>query len=347
MNSRGLDLQPTDIIKADIIGKIPDEHIRKVYTDKWEGMEVDLTRSGFNELFSYIRMIYAKDKAKRSLLEEFREHVFPQNSDPITFIDEVLEPFSAALSEIRTASYTATTGAESVNSYIRWLNRIDNSDWIPPALLFLKENKHKPARVTRFFKLLERLAAFMHVYRCNVNQRIETYGFLIAEIEDGIDPDDMEELYFDEEWSEEFKAALDGDIYRLTPRRRNYIILRLDSFISDGAATYDPKVLTVEHVLPQTIDEKGEWAKWWPDEEERKAWTHRIANLVPLNKKRNSAAQNYKFLEKCKIYFSGAKSVSSYALTSQVIGQKRWTPEVLKARQEHLIKVFMDGWELH
>ena len=39
MNSRGLDLQPTDIIKADIIGQLKSEEYRQEYNDKWEQMD--------------------------------------------------------------------------------------------------------------------------------------------------------------------------------------------------------------------------------------------------------------------------------------------------------------------
>ena len=56
MNSRGMSLLVTDIIKADVIGAVPDEK-KQLYTDKWEEMETELTRSGFNDLFSQIRMI--------------------------------------------------------------------------------------------------------------------------------------------------------------------------------------------------------------------------------------------------------------------------------------------------
>lgn len=128
-------------------------------------MEVELSRDGFRDLFTYLRMIYAKEKAKRSLLEEFREHVLPENPIPKPFIDDVLEPFSAALAVIRNASYTSTKGAEEVNFYITWLNRIDNSDWIPPAILFLKNNRNKPQILADFFKRLERLAAYIHICR--------------------------------------------------------------------------------------------------------------------------------------------------------------------------------------
>lgn len=346
MNSRGLDLQPTDIIKADTIGKLKNEADRQEYNEKWEEMEVNLTRTGFNDLFTYIRMIYAKDKAKRSLLEEFRAHVLPENPDPKIFIDDVLEPFAEALEAVRTASYAATSHAETVNGYIGWLSRIDNSDWIPPAILYLKEQKNKPKRVARFFEQLERLAAYMHVCRWNVNDRIEAYADLISDIESGADPDDMDTFVFTDEDHEAFRDALDGNIYELTARRRNYLILRLDSFISDGAATYDPKILTIEHVLPQTVSLESEWSEWWPDAAERKAWVHRLSNLVPLNKKKNSSAQNYDFERKCDIYFSGTKHVSSYALTSQVIAQEDWTPEIVEARQQQLLQVLCENWDI-
>jgi len=346
MNSRGLDLQPTDIIKADIIGKMKSEADRQDYNDKWEEMEVELTREGFRDLFTCLRMIYAKEKAKRSLLEEFREHVLPSNPDPKAFIDDVLEPFADALESIRNASYTATKKSEDVNFYITWLNRIDNSDWIPPAMLFLKKHRNEPELLADFFQRLERLAAYIHVCRVYVNERIEIYGNLINEIEADAPLDEMEWLDLVEDEKATFREMLDGNVYEFTPRRRNYLLLRLDSFIGDGAAAYDTKILTIEHVLPQTVKADSEWADWWPDADDRKAWVHRLANLVPLNKKKNSSAQNYDFGKKCDIYFPGTKNVSSYALTSQVMSEEEWTPEVLGKRQETLLGVLIEGWEL-
>ena len=38
MNSRGLDLLPTDIIKSTVIGSLPKEK-QQGYTEKWEGLE--------------------------------------------------------------------------------------------------------------------------------------------------------------------------------------------------------------------------------------------------------------------------------------------------------------------
>ncbi|WP_339935483.1 DUF262 domain-containing HNH endonuclease family protein [Vreelandella glaciei] len=346
MNSRGLDLQPTDIIKADVIGKLPTTSEQEIYNERWEDMEVDLGRSGFNDLFAYVRMIYAKEKAKRALLEEFRNHVLTQVSDTRTLIEEVLEPYAETLSILRESHYVAETDADKVNLSLRWLNRIDNSDWVPPAMVFLAEHKNEPAYVAWFFRKLERLAAYMHICAKNVNQRIERYALLVAALQQSHKYDNpVQVIELTEDEKTEMRRALQGDIYTLTARRRNYLMLRLDSFVSDGAATYDPTVLTIEHVLPQTVPSDSGWAEWWPEPEVRKQWVHRLANLVPLNKRRNSQAQNYDFGKKKEAYFRGRSNVSSYALTSQVLGEGQWTLKVVEKRQSDLIEVLADKWE--
>ena len=117
--------------------------------------------------------------------------------------------------------------------------------------------------------------------------------------------------------------------------------------MSDGAATYDPNLLTIEHVLPQSPPEESEWCQWWEDDEERRVWLHKIANLVPLTRKRNSAAQNYDFETKKRKYFKGKDEVSSFALTSQVLNEKEWTPDVVAERQTNLLDIFKKHWELN
>src|SRR5690606_10821286 len=140
--------------------------------------------------------------------------------------------------------------------------------------------------------------------------------------------------------------VLNSDIYYLTARRRNYLILRLDSFLSDGAASYDAKVLTIEHVLPQTVVADSEWEESWPTEEVRQQWGQKIANLVPLTRQLNSAASNLDFAKKKTAYFGGRKGVSSYVMTTQVLNTAEWTPEVVEKRQKSLLDVLEAGWKL-
>jgi hypothetical protein len=67
---------------------------------------------------------------------------------------------------------------------------------------------------------------------------------------------------------------------------------------------------------------------------------------VPLNQRRNSAAQNYDFDAKKKAYFVGRSGVSSYVLTTQVLNTKDWTPDVVQKRQTDLLTLLQEKWEL-
>ncbi len=347
MNSRGLDLQPTDIIKADVIGALSAETDREVYSKKWEDLEESIGREDFNNLFSHIRMIFSKEKAKRNLLEEFKGYVLSIITDPKVFVDQILDPYVDAYDIVKTSSYTATANAEKINNHLKWLNRIDNSDWVPAAIQFVIQNKSDSEYMLWFFEKLERLAAYMHICGLNINERIERYKLVLLALEQEHSlaaPVSTVELSNDEKI--QMLNVLQSDIYSLTARRRNHIILRLDSFLSDGAATYDSSILTIEHVLPQTVHEGSEWSNLWPDEDVRKAWTHKLANLVPLNKRRNSKAQNYDFDKKKTAYFAGTKAVSSYVLTTQVLNEPQWTPDVILKRQDALLNVFKENWGL-
>ena len=346
LNSRGLDLLPTDIIKSDVIGNIVAEK-QEDYTNTWEELEVKTGRAGFAELFNHIRMIYARAKAQRTLLEEFDEHVVKKSSSSEQLISEVIEPYAVAYLIAKKSEYVSTANAADVNALLKWLNRIDNSDWMPCAIQFLSTQKDSPEYVLWFFQQLERLAGYMHISAKNVNQRIARYAVVLEELMGAHSLDSpVKTVELTESEKREMLDVLNSDIYYLTARRRNYLILRLDSFLSDGAASYDAKVLTIEHVLPQTVVANSEWEESWPTEEVRQQWVHKIANLVPLTQQRNSAASNLDFAKKKTAYFGGRKGVSSYVMTTQVLNTAEWTPEVVEKRQNDLVEVLEAGWNL-
>ncbi|MBQ2175192.1 MAG: DUF262 domain-containing protein [Alphaproteobacteria bacterium] len=348
MNSRGLDLLPVDIIKAQIIGKLEPQE-QRIYTDKWEDMELEVTRSGFNELFGDIRMIYSRVKPQKTLIEEFDQYVMPNIKNGKDFIDHILEPYAEVYQIIKGCSYKSTGDNDKINNTLKWLNRVDNSDWIPISIKFLAENKNDADYVSWFFKKLERLVSFLLVTSKDVNYRIKRYHKLFQEIDDSPGhcvETPLTSLELTDNEKEEFFSYLSGDIYKMTSKRRNYIILRLNSFVSDEAFELNPKILTIEHVLPQTVDSSSQWNIWWPEESDRINWVHKIANLVPLTRRANSAAQNYDFENKKTKYFKSPSGTSSFPLTTQVLNYTEWKKKDLISRQKDLLSKFAIKWEL-
>jgi len=165
LNSRGLNLTHSDILKAELIGTIhPSE--QEMYTRKWEATEDAVGREGFQELFAHIRMIYRKAKLKETLLEEYKKYVVPAGTNAADFIDNVMQPYADAYEVIKTGTYQSLTSA--VNQLLGWLNQIDNFDWMPPAIVFMSRNMNDALAVEKFLKDLERLAAGQMVLRANI-----------------------------------------------------------------------------------------------------------------------------------------------------------------------------------
>ena len=349
MNSRGLDLMPTDIIKADIISQIP-ENERETYTNKWEYLEDQTTRLGFNDVFTHTRMIFAKSKAKQNILADFKEAVLAKYS-PKEFIDNILEPYSNAYTIIVNKKYESTTKSEIINQYLFWLSRIDNADWMPSAIKFFAE-QNDADYILWFIQKLERLSSYLFITSKDVNHRIERYKKILEEMEEKPDhsiEDPLVSIELKNEEKKEFINALDGDIYLLTGKRRNYVILRLNEFVGDGATKFDfnPNTLTIEHVLPQTVSPGSQWESLWPTDAQRKIWLNRISNLVPLTRRKNSAAQNYDFKTKKEKYFKGANGTTTYPLTTQILCEEEWTPIIVEKRQSELLAKFTECWDLN
>ncbi len=345
LNSRGLDLSATDILKAEIIGAIP-EGKRTEYTRKWEDAEEDLGREEFSELFSHIRMIYRRAKPKGTLLREFKEHV-SDAQNPVRFIDNVLLPISEAYEEVSDAAYSSTERAEAVNESLRWLNRLEFKDWMPPALAFAVRFRNEPQLMERFFAGLERLAYSMLLRRSGINERIDRFSSLTQSIVGSGDPlGEKSPLQLSP--SEKFSTyeALSGPLYEtLAARARTAILLRLDALLSGGGATYEYATVSVEHVLPQNPVSPSKWIDWFSEARDRAYWTHRIANLVLLTRKKNSSASNLDFDRKKDAYFAKG-GVSPFAITTQVVQCQEWTSAVLEARQKELMAILEKHWGL-
>lgn len=344
LNSRGLDLLPSDIIKSKTIGSL-DDSIQDKYTEIWEEQERLVGRDGFNEVFAHTRTIFLKEKQKKNLLEEFSVNIL-EKINPKDLIDKYIVPYSNAYNELKNEIYVSSKNAESINNLLYWLNKTRNYDWMPVAIKFLAEHENDSDAILWFIIRLERLASYLFVTAKGLNQRLNRYKEVLEEMELEVDNyQNIKSLDLKELEKEEFIKTLDGDIYTLLSYRRNYVLQRLNSFVSDGAVKFNGKIFTIEHVLPQNPRKDSQWLTVW-SETDRKIWVNKIANLVALTRQHNSQAQNYDFEEKKQKYFQSSNGVTSYPITTQVNNIKRWDPETVEKRQEKLMKVFIDKWGL-
>lgn len=346
MNARGLPLSPQDIFKSQVVGAIAD-HEEQQHAEVWENLEEELGRKEFGDLFLYIRAIKSRTRAVKGLLQEFPDQVLnaylPGNGKG--FIREVLEPYAKADIRMLAQDFHGDDPRwEELNNWLKRLDQLDNDDWRPPALWALKEHGEDVEFLVQFMAKLERLAASMLLRRVYATPRQQRYMELLKQLVegDGLQADAFE---LTDAERRETLDRIDGELY-LATRVRKYVLLRLDSVLAqDPGASYDHRIITVEHVLPQTPPQESQWTRDF-SEEDAEQWTHRLGNLLLLNRRSNSRAQNYDFAVKKDKYFTSDQGVAVFALTTQVLKEPVWTPEVIADRQKYLVGTLAREWDL-
>ncbi len=201
-------------------------------------------------------------------------------------------------------------------------------------------------QVKDIFSDLERLSAGLMILRDTVHHRIKRYGEILKYIEQDRDLlHNSSPLQLTEEEKETIITYLDYNNFYYEDKLNKYVLLRLNTSISEGNPNYDSyKKITIEHVLPQNPKSNSQWMKWFPTEQEREKYVHCLGNLVLLSRRKNSSAKNYDFNEKKEKYFN--TPITNFSLTIQVINQQEWTPEVITNRQLELINKLKEIWKL-
>lgn len=352
LNSRGLNLSYSDILKAEIISAIPQDK-QHIYADKWENIEASLGSEIFEDVFYYLRTISARARLHKGMIEEFHEHVYPRPSQPLlaeAFIDKTLEPYARALNHIVKANYQGLPDhkslAKEINKMFKWLNNIDHSRWTPPVLFYFVQNWQKLHLVLHFLNDLERLVISFEICRVPPSKRIDRYCELLNAIYENKDLFSNDSpLQLTAKESRETSRKLDGNIY-IQHHICKYILLRLDDYTADGSATYELEKITTEHVLPQNPSPGSRWVGVFPTRDIRDRYVHRLGNLVLLSRGKNIAAENFDFeLKKQKYFFMNGQS-TSFVLTNQLRDYNDWTPEVIEQRQAEIMNKLKRLWRL-
>lgn len=335
LNDRGMQLSHADILKSEILEKIKKDE-QELYTGKWEDAEEFLGIDNFKELFSHIRAIFAKKKAEKSILTEIRTYAKP-TENPKSFIKDVIEPYAEIYSNILNQNYASTTYAEKINNKLKWLSRIENTDWIPSVLVYFSKYKSNSELLYRFINQLDILTIGMEILGYGINGRVERFSRIVERIEDGSDIfTPGSDIYFTADEKTTIKNnLLSNHLYG--KRYLKVLLMKIDENLSSGSAEYDHEVISIEHVLPQNPDVNSSWVRLF-NEEERKELTNSIGNLLLLTRKKNSSARNYDFeLKKSKYFF--VNGVSPFPLTTTVMNFTEWTPDVIRMRTKEMSEI--------
>jgi uncharacterized protein with ParB-like and HNH nuclease domain len=314
MNSRGVKLRNSDILKAENLGKIKDNVNRLEWAKKWEETE-SYFGEDFDAFLSHLRTILVKQKASASLLKEFEDNiynpkVFDRNTktytkstpllkkgeDTFKLIDRYKKHYEQLFD---TDNYDLTNSFELYN-YLHLMQKGFEADfWIAPLLRYY--DKFKTDNLIEFVKALDNKFANDWLVGFTPTSRIENVNLIIQEIDNTLLSKDIISNPSLTLNNGDLEEVLQSNIYGR--RAARYVLLKLDLLYHGHTSKFEmPDTISIEHILPQSPQDGSQWKSDFSDIE-RTEWTNKLGNLVLISRRKNSSQGNKDYAIKKEKYF--------------------------------------------
>jgi uncharacterized protein with ParB-like and HNH nuclease domain len=337
LNSRGLQLQVSDILRAQNLRVIEDEKQRKEYAKLWEKYEnsIDSPYKSFDEFLwalVFVKMKYRSDD-NLSLTKAFEfmyeRKLITRGSQTFDFVGRYIKHFEAVTSNnflteetgcffsnlnyILTSTFGSTYIAplmhyrECFGEYriVEYLIKLDNlfsASW-------LVGHRGLQSRIFIILRKMDELRKDILDEKEAADQFLDSevlkYDYHDDKASTAIDINKLFELFDNEKW---------GSFSGTKINKTRYLLLKLDLLYSNFHTQlyFNKTISSVEHLMPQKITGTG----WEISEEDHKHWLHRLGNVILIDRKKNASLSNLTYNKKKEKYQS---SIENRANTNFVL----------------------------
>jgi len=368
LNSRGMQLQVSDILRAQNLRSIDDEKLRRSYAEKWEQFQntIDAPFSAFDDFLwalVFIKMKY-RSEANKSLQKAF-DYMFASKmleKGPATFdfvgkysghydklasgsvqvpaeAGRVLHNLHILLSKLYGNTYMAplmhyreTFGDHRITEFMIKLDNLLSAAWLVG----------KRSGQTRNFIMLRRMEEILGTTFNAGGDRMQAadeflnsdclrYDYRDEQANTFMDIQELYDLFNEEKW---------GGYAGTRINKTRYIFLKLDLILSNTNTQiqFDRGNSSLEHLMPQKLNQH-----WTASPDEHKEWVHRLGNIVLIDGKKNSSLSNRSYTDKKEIYLKGIENRPN---TNHVLmHQGNWTIDGIKANHERILALLRTYYE--
>lgn len=370
LNSRGLQLQVSDILRAQNLRVIENPELRKLYANKWSDFEnvISAPYRGFDDFLwalVFIKMKYRSDDNKsltKAFEFMFKRNMLTKGTDTLDYVGKYIKHYEAITNG-------SITNRESLNLFGNLnfiLSSVYGSQYLTPLMHYREcfgESKivefmikidnlysigwllGRRQSLTRTFIILRKIDFYHELYKKKELSIDET-------IEDFLNDSCLRYDFYDEEISSEkpvnlgeFETMLDeekwGGFSGTKINKTRYLLLKMDLLMGNAATVlqYNKDSSSVEHLMPQKIEN----TEWQIDIAKHKEWVHRLGNISLIDKNKNASLSNKLFREK-KIKYQGA--IETRANTNYIfITNPNWNIETIESNHKRTINILAQYYE--
>ncbi len=354
LNSTGLALTESDKIRNYILMGLDAEKQDEYYDKYWYKVENN-TKNGLDMFIRHYLTIKTNKISNFSKIYFAFKDYASEINDTQKLLDDILH-----YSNIYASIVSATLGDKSADIIVKRLNSLDMTVAYPFLMSYIhshNENNWDISELkcvlstieTYVFRrqicdyptnALNKLFATLHRQVMKIKERTEAkYSDIFIYI---LESKTLSVTFpTDNEFVQGFVTK---NVYAMHRKNRSYLFERLENGgskeLNDVVKNIEDGVLTVEHIMPQTLSEP--WKKALGDDYEKihEQWLNTIANLTLTGY--NSDYSNRSFQEKKSI--ENGFLQSGLRLNQYISHFDQWTVQELKQRQSYLSDMAKKIW---
>jgi uncharacterized protein with ParB-like and HNH nuclease domain len=365
LNSRGLQLQSSDILRAQNLRVIKDEEARRKYAAKWDDYQsaIESPYHSFDEfLWAMIFILVKFTSGELSSISKAFNYIYDRK---LLTKGEPTFDFMGKYVKHLDAVYNSNYQAEEAGCLYENLNYILSNTFGNQYIMVLMHYREcfGEVNILDFLIKIDNLfsVAWLTV-SFNLNTRIFFMLRKMDEIRERVKDKQAASLEFlqdnvlrydyqDEKANtlvnlDKFFLLLEeekwGSFSGTRINKTRYLLLKLDVLTGNlnNKLQFNKSYASVEHIMPQ----KPTAPAWNIAEEAHQEWLHRLGNIVLVDMKKNASLSNSSFLDKRHKY---STYIEGRANTNHVfINNQQWDVDAIQknhARVVNLLKAYYTG----
>lgn len=360
LNSTGLDLSQSDLIRNFILMDLPPKDQNRIYETIWNPIEENakdiVKQSSLVSDFirDYLTLRNKKIPNKNKVYAEFKSLYSDKKEDAYHQELENIKSLSVHYKKLVNPSVVSDT---SIRRELEYINRLEINVAYPFLLQVFEDAENGligKEDLIKILKLIQSYAWRRFIVGLPTNALNKIFMSLYAEVDTEEYYDSIAKVLLKKKGSakfptnEDLKTALkDKDLYNTQPKNRNYLFEMLENYNNREYVNTNNELITIEHIFPRNPND--DWSTSLSSEEYflfKEKHLNTIGNLTLSGN--NGALSNKSFLEKKEMNKDGNEQGYNYSrlwLNYYLKTLDNWDISKYEERLNIIYDRFLKIWE--
>ena len=351
LNSTGVDLEQGDLIRNHVFMALPIEQQDRFDDEHWRPLEAHFEQDGelvgerFTSFFRDVLLRHGRYIGKNAAYEAFESNWPVAAIKPFDLLPELAQ--LADLYDI--IEGRATPSSAEVDAALVFIRALNVSTSYPLLLHLLDAHKEGTLSSDGLVRCLRMISSFvLRRYVCSESSRAYSRWFCIVCKELGVDIEgNLRSFLEGKGWPDDThfeQAFIKMDLYQSKYGRAVLDGLELSQQRDSERVALDK--CTVEHVMPQTIEDDADGEAWMATlgadwRAAHASWLHTPGNLTLVGHDYNSAMKNRPFPTKKPVLAASKVYLNKHFADG---GIEKWSADEIAARGMGLAKLAAAVW---